>query len=90
VYNSDMTHTVSLKLCEYDKGRKQLKLASECFGMPAEFYVHSHHTNKTIKFSVVKEGDPLFDYDGWDGEMCVYRPEEQLSTVDHLIIYHQY
>lgn len=58
--------------------------------MPAEFFVRSHHSGKTVKFSVVRDTDPLFDQDGWDGEMCIYRPETPLKNVDHLIIYHQY
>lgn len=31
--------TVDLKVCEYDKTRKVLKLASEYIGMPLTFYV---------------------------------------------------
>lgn len=85
-----MENIVPLNLCEYHKERKQLKLASEFFGMPSELYVHSHHTDRKIKFEVVKETDPLFDPDGWDGEMCVYRPTETLKNVDYLVIYHQY
>lgn len=90
LYNTDMENIVPLEYCEYRKEQKQLKLASEFFGMPSEFFVHSHHTDRKIKFAVVKEGDPLFDYDHWDGEMCVYRPTEPLKNVESLVIYHQY
>jgi hypothetical protein len=81
-------NVVSLKLCEYDRQRKVLKLASEYMGMPAQFIVRSHHTGKEIRFAVVRAEDPLFDQDGWDGEMCVYRPVGNVPNVDHMIIYH--
>jgi hypothetical protein len=78
---------IPLNMCEYNKERKVLKLASEFFGMPASFEVVSHHTGKTIKFVVVKPGDPLFDEDGWDGEQCIYRPVSPVKNVDHFVIY---
>ncbi len=86
----DMIPTVSLKLCEYDKDRKVLKLASEYFGMPKEFFVMSHHTGKEVRFTVVGEHDLLFDPDQWDGEQQVYRPIGTVPGVDHMVIYHQY
>lgn len=80
--------TVPLKFCEYDKQRKVLKLASEFFGMPREFYVESHHTGRKIKFVPVTYDDPLFDEDGWDGEQQIYRPLHPVPNVDHMVIYH--
>lgn len=82
--------TVDLKFCEYDKSRKVLKLASEFFGMPREFYVKSHHTGKTVRFTTVGPEDRLFDQDQWDGEQQVYRPVGVVPGVDHMVIYHQY
>ena len=84
--------TVSLKLCEYDKSRKVLKLASEFFGMPREFFVQSHHTGRTVRFVPVTPADKLFDQDQWDGEQQIYRPApgEDTTRVDHMVIYHQY
>lgn len=82
--------TVSLKYCEYDKTRKVLKLASEFFGMPREFFVKSHHTGKDVRFVVVGEHDKLFDPDQWDGEQQIYRPVGNVPNVDHMVIYHQW
>lgn len=82
--------TVDLKFCEYNKDRKVLKLASEFFGMPREFYVKSHHTGKTVRFTVIGPEDKLFDQDQWDGEQQVYRPVGNVPGVDHMVIYHQY
>jgi hypothetical protein len=82
--------TVELKFCEYDKNRKVLKLASEFFGMPREFFVRSHHTNKMVRFTSVGPEDKLFDQDQWDGEQQVYRPVGNVPNVDHMVIYHQY
>lgn len=78
---------IPLKYCEYDKASKVLKLASEYFGMPNEFFVESHVTGKMVRFTVVNEHDILFDQDGWDGEQKVYRPVGNVPTVDHMYIY---
>ena len=82
--------TVELSRCEYDKNRKVLKLASEFFGMPRQFYVHSQHTDKTVRFVVVGPEDKLFDPDQWDGEQQVYRPVGHVPNVDHMVIYNQW
>lgn len=83
--------TVPLSHCEFDKTRLVLKLASEFFGMPREFFVESHHTGRVVRFVAVQPGDPLWDEDGWDGEQCVYRPaaEEARLRIDHMVIYNQ-
>lgn len=90
VGKNHMIPTVSLQLCEYDKSRKVLKLASEYFGMPRTFFVLSHHTGKEVRFVTVGPEDKLFCQDGWDGEMQVYRPIGNVPGVDHMIIYHQW
>lgn len=82
--------TVSLKLCEYDKSRKVLKLASEYFGMPLTFFVESHHTGKQVRFVPVTPADKLFDQDQWDGEQQIYRPLGNVPGVDHMVIYNQW
>lgn len=82
--------TVSLRLCEYNRDRRVLKLASEYFGMPDQFFVESHHTGKTVRFTAVGPEDLLFDQDQWDGEQQVYRPVGSVPGVDHMVIYHQY
>lgn len=82
--------SIPLTLCEYDKSRKVLKLASEYFGMPETFFVKSHHTGKEVRFVPVGPDDRLFDEDGWDGEQKIYRPLGDVRGVDHLVIYHQW
>jgi len=79
---------VDLKLCEFDKSRKVLKLASEFMGMPREFFVRSHHTGKEVRFVAVGPEDLLYDQDQWDGEQQVYRPVGNVPNVDHMVIYH--
>ena len=86
----DSIPTVDLKLCEYDKSRKVLKLASEYFGMPLTFFVKSHRTGKEVRFEPVNPADVLYDQDLWDGEQQIYRPLRNLPGVDHLVIYNQY
>lgn len=81
---------VDLKFCDFDKKHKVLRLASEYFGMPPEFFVVSHHTGKEVRFKVVDEHDVLFDPDGWDGELCIYRPVGNIPNVNYLVIYHAY
>lgn len=82
--------TVCLALCEYDKRRRVLKLASEYIGMPKEFFVKSHHTGKEVRFVAVGPEDLLFDHDQWDGERQIYRPMGIVLAVNYLVIYHQY
>ena len=79
--------TIPLELCEYDKNRKVLTIASEYCGMPSTFYVKSHKTGKVIRFIPVGEHDVLFNEDGWDGEQKIYRPLSDMRTVDHMVIY---
>jgi len=79
--------TVDLKLCEFDKNRKVLKLASEYFGMPVQFFVKSHHTGKEVRFVAIGPEDKLYDQDGWDGEQQVYRPVGNVPNVDYMYIY---
>ena len=82
--------SIDLSKCDYDKSRKVLKLASEYFGMPLTFFVHSHHTGKEVRFVPVTPADVLFDQDGWDGEQQIYRPLGNVPGVDHMVIYNQY
>ena len=84
--------TVPLRVCEYDKTRKVLKIASEFFagGFPRKFWVESHYTGQMVQFGVVTDRDPLFDQDQWDGEQMVYRPLTPAPRVDHAVIYHQW
>ena len=86
-----MIPTVKLQWCEFDKARRVLKLASEFVGMPAQFFVESHHTGRVIRFTPVVPGDKLFDPDQWDGEQQIYRPVSGSPlNVDYLVIYHAY
>lgn len=82
--------TVDLKLCEYNKQTKVLKLASEYMGMPSEFLVVSHYTGETVRFSQVGPHDVLYDEDGWDGEQKIYRPQGVVPGVDYMVIYNQW
>ena len=85
-----MIPVVNLKTCEFDKSRKVLKLASEYMGMPVAFHVKSDYTGRQVLFVLVGPEDVLFDPDGWDGEMQVYRPAEDIPNVDHMVIYNQW
>lgn len=85
-----MIPTVSLKLCDYDKSRRVLSLASEFMGMPLTFTVVSHKTGRSIRFVPVNPADVLYDWDQWDGEQQIYRPVEHCDRIDHMIIYNQY
>ena len=50
--------------------------------------VKSHHTGKTVRFTVIDQHDKLFNEDQWDGEMQIYRPVGNVPNVDHLVLYH--
>jgi hypothetical protein len=84
------TPVIDLAVCEFNKERSYLKIASEYCGMPAKFYVLSNYTGKKILFTAVQPGDPLWDEDGWDGEQCIYRPTTPLPKVEFMVIYNQF
>jgi len=81
--------TVSLALCHYKAhcGKLELSTAHTNDRLPASIYIKSHHTGKLVLFSCVKEGDPMFDYDQWDGEQQVYRPSTPEERVKLLVIH---
>lgn len=81
---------IDLEMCEYDKTRKVLKLASEYIGMPLTFFVKSHRTGKEVRFVPVNPADVLYDEDHWDDEQQIYRPLGDVPKVDHMVIYNQY
>lgn len=84
--------TVSLKYCKYDKKSKVLGVSSEVFGgsFPREFFVRSHVTGMDVRFVAIGVEDVLYDEDGWDGEMMVYRPVGNVPTIDHMVVYHEF
>jgi hypothetical protein len=82
--------TVDLSQCFYDRKNKVLKMKSEFIGMPAQLFMFSHHTGKTVRFVAIDCYDVLYDEDGWDGEQCIYRPMGNVPNVDHLVIYNEY
>ena len=79
---------VSLSKCTFNKADRSLTLSSEFVGMPMSLHIESHHTGRVVQFNVVGENDPLFDQDGWDGEMQIYRParNEAPMHVKYLVI----
>lgn len=74
--------------CDYNKVRKTLSLGVSGGRFPVEVSVHSHHTNRTIRFVRVQPGHPAWDEDGWDGEQQVYAPVAALPNVETLTLYH--
>ena len=83
----DMRLVVSLDMCQYNRKMKQLTLPASVIGMPREFFVKSHVTQKEVRFTAIHPSDVLYDQDQWDGVQQIYRPTTDLNTVDHLVIY---
>jgi hypothetical protein len=77
---------VSLSLCRYDKIQKIIYLSRKHIGMPHELLIESQYTGAIHAFTAIGPGDRLYDEDGWDGEMNVYRPVVDIPNVDILII----
>lgn len=82
--------TVSTQVCDFNKNKKFLSIASKFFGgtFPNTFFVESHHTKRTVMFYAVQPGDVLFDEDQWDGEQMIYQPAENLKNIDYMVVYH--
>ena len=85
-----LDNQVSLKVFEYLPERKCLASPSKNFKgrFPTSLLVTSHHTKETIQFNPVKQEDPLFCQDGWDGEQQIYRPAKFIKNVEYLVIHH--
>ena len=83
---------IPLEKMEWHKDRKMLTLPSEYFGMPAKFFVKSHHTGRIVLFQPVDENDAMFDQDQWDGEQQIYKPvdSEMATNAKYVTIYNQY
>ncbi len=79
---------IDLRDCQWHSKRKVLVASSALIGMPRQFMVHSHHTDREVRFVAIGPEDRLFSEDGWDGEQCVYRPTSVLANVDHMVITH--
>lgn len=85
-----MEYIVPLDLCEYHKKTKQLRLASEFFGIPPKITIVSNFTGRSVEFVPIGPEDPNWCPDSWDGEMCMYRPVDKIPNIDYLVIYNEY
>ena len=83
---------IPLEKMEWHKDRKMLTIPSEYCGMPAKFFVKSHHTGRIVLFQPVDENDAMFDQDQWDGEQQIYKPvdSEMATNAKYVTIYNQY
>ena len=83
------TPTITLDRCHWDPRHRCLTISSTHFagGFPRQFSIKSHRTGKTVSFVPVGPEDRLFDQDGWDGEMSIYRPVG-ITTVEHAVVTH--
>jgi hypothetical protein len=75
-------------MMEYNKETKTLSICSEYFGMPQVFDVVSHHTGRTIRFTIDEKA--FYENEGWDGECCYYipAPGQEQTNVQRAYIYH--
>ena len=82
---------IPLRVCEYNKRTRVLRVASD-FVCMSEIFIESHHTGRVVRFVPVGPDDVLYDEDGWDGEQQVFRPceGEFYTNVDHLVVYNPY
>ena len=87
-----MIPIIPISKMDWNKKSKTLTLASEYFGMPAKFFVESHHTGRVVLFEPIGEDDPKFCQDQWDGEQMIYKPaaSEAKTNAKYVVIYNQY
>ena len=85
-------HEISLSVCKYDKTKKALYAFAEDVGgtLRGEFRITSHHTGEIITFRHIQPSHPLYDEDGWDGEMAVFEPTVPVPNVHILFINWRY
>lgn len=87
-----MNKVIPLSMFEYVPKLRQLRIASEPFGMPSELFIKSHHTDRVVRFVPLNEKHPMFSQDCWDGEQMMYEPApgEYKTKVETVVIYNQY
>jgi len=86
-----VAQVVSLDLMQFEKQEKTLKVSTRItMGFPGELDVLSPHTGRMVRFVPIGPLDPRFCQDGWDGEMSIYRPLEDLPNVKYLVVHHPY
>jgi hypothetical protein len=83
---------VALEEFDWDIKRNQLHVYSEVFGggFPREFGVRSHHTGRVVTFRAIPQHHPLYDEDGWDGELAIYHNVTPLAREMTCVISHAY
>lgn len=70
-----MQNTISLKLFDYNKDKKQLSISSGHFkSFPHVLTIKSHVTGKIVDCKPIGPEHPMFDEDQWDGEQMIYEP----------------
>ena len=79
-----------LSRCDWDKRRGVISIRGVGI-FPKSLSVHSDSTGVSIQFEPVGEDHPMYDQDGWDGEMQAYQPvqPEMCPKVKYLVTVHE-
>ena len=87
-----MYNTLNVGLEQFTYNKKDRSLSAKMkevtgsYIFPFKMIITSHHTGRSIEFIQVKEGDSLFDYDFYDGEMMYYRPVNFCGKIDYVFL----
>jgi len=78
---------LELDKCKWQKNLNQLSFPwNEKF--PREVVVHNTILHSTRTYVYLKENDPRFDQDCWDGEQMVYKTHDKTNNAEYLVLYH--
>ena len=78
---------VSLQKCKWQKHLNQLTIPWNS-SYPREVTVHNPKTDTLRLYSQLKDTDPRFDQDQWDGEQMVYKTHLSTNNAEYLVLYH--
>jgi len=78
---------VMLEQCKWQKNLNQLILPWDKH-FPQQVSVHNPNTDSYRIYGHLRESDPRFDQDGWDGEQMVYKTRAKTNNAEYLVLYH--
>ena len=78
---------ISLEKCKWQKHLNQLSTPWNS-SFPREITVHNPNTDTHRLYFHLRDTDPRFDQDQWDGEQMVYKTHAPTNNAEYLVLYH--
>lgn len=77
---------ISLEKCKWQKHLNQLT-TPWISNFPKEITVHNPKTDTYRLYFHLRDTDPRFDQDQWDGEQMMYKTSDPTNNAEYLVLY---